>query len=101
MITSEESPLFRCISYAPLPTGGVTKAWFNECGCDSFIHLDCVRQYKGDTGLGDGKWRGSVPIDEAQHQLIGFCNTCFDKMEQNRPETDMGGEDEDDDLEPE
>ena len=48
-----------------------------------------------------GKWRGSVPIDEAQHQLIGFCNTCFDKMEQNRPETDMGGEDEDDDLEPE
>ena len=58
-----------------------------------------VGQYKGSSGIGDGKWRGPVPIDEAQHQLIGFCNTCFDKMEQNRPEhnpePDMGEEDDD------
>ena len=46
---------------------------------------------KGPDGIGDDPWKGSVPIAEAQYQLIGFCGPCFSNMESNRPEAERGG----------
>ena len=86
-----EDPILPCITYPERSPTTVTPAFFNEPGCDQFVHLSCVRKLKGADGIGDDPWKGSVPIAEAQYQLIGFCGPCFANMESNRPEAERGG----------
>ena len=95
---SNGKPLFPCISYAPLPDdatfGSKSCTWFTSIGCENLLHLDCVRDKHGQGALGK-EWSGTVPLAEAQWQLIGFCDHCFDEMEQNRPEPEAQDDDQD------
>ena len=97
-IRRNDKPLFPCISYAPLPDdatfGSKSCTWFTSIGCENLLHLDCVRDKHGQGALGK-EWSGTVPLAEAQWQLIGFCDHCFDEMEQNRPEPEAQDDDQD------
>ena len=65
------------------PAGDLREQWFrHEKGCSDYVHLECVRAARET----DGKFKGSQNLKEAQYQVLGFCDSCFGKMEEARVE---------------
>ena len=74
--------LMKCVSYIPI-SNPKEASWWKEHQpklCDNTLHLSCVRSNKPE------EYMGSVPIEEAGRNIIGFCTTCFTNMEAARAE---------------
>ena len=83
---SDQNPLLKCITYDEKIEPPLTQTWWTEQKtklCSHTLHLSCARSQNGALP-GNATYQGTVPIEEAGRNVIGFCKECFPRMEAAR-----------------
>ena len=85
-----DDPLVKCVGYTGKMVLPLASNWFSDLQgklCRKIVHLSCVRTAQA-AGGSEGHYNGPVEIGDAGRNIIGFCSTCFEKMEEEREEAE-------------
>ena len=85
-ISSAGDPLVGCVSYVEV-SNPKEATWHKDHQaklCKKALHLGCARAQQASA------FKGTVSIDAAGRNVIGFCSVCFPQMEANRPDAEPG-----------
>ena len=81
--------LVKCVSYVEV-SNPKEATWYKDHQhklCGKTVHLSCVRKAVG-AFPGDTSYKGSIPLAEAQRNVISFCPDCFHRTGATRPDGD-------------
>ena len=79
---SAGDPLVGCVSYVEV-SNPKEATWHKDHQaklCKKALHLSCARAMQASA------FKGTVSIEAAGRNVIGFCSVCFPQMEANRPD---------------